>query len=76
MSKKQQQILSVLREQKAAMTKSELLEHFGTWYHHNAAKHLGDVLGRMVEVGLIYRPKRGYYEVGAEVKETNQLNLF
>lgn len=76
MSSKQQQILSVLRRKGEAMTKQELLEHFGHWYHHNAQKHLGEVLGRMVGSGLIYRPKRGYYELGVKDKPSNQMSLF
>lgn len=76
MTEKQKAILQILRDHEEPMTKSELLEHFETWYYHNSSKHLGDVLARMVNSGLLHRPKHGYYALGNNGKETNQMTLF
>ena len=76
MSAKQQQILNKIREKGEPMTKQDLLIHFGHWYFRNEAKHLGDVLSRMVNSGLLCRPKRGYYYLGSKPVPPNQMSLF
>lgn len=59
---RQQSILAALdKEQGGTITKKKLLEIFGHWYYHNAAFHLGNVLGRMVKAGILERVKPGVY---------------
>ena len=76
MTVKQTAIVHLLREKKEPIRKSELLDHFGGWYYHNAPKHLGDLLSRMVKSGLLHRPKRGYYALGNNATASNQGTLF
>lgn len=75
-SKKQNEIVSLLRATGRPMTKKELVEAFGHWYYLNQSKHLGELLGRMVNRGLIYRPERGYYALGQTTTSSKQLTLF
>lgn len=59
-------------------TKAEIVNNFKYWYYANASKHIGDVLGRMVNAGMIYRVKKGLYAIGRSVELDNehQLKLF
>lgn len=76
MTEKQRKIINLLRANKEPMSKSELLKHFGHWYYYNASKHLGDILSRMVDNNLLYRPSRGYYALGNNATPSNQMSLF
>jgi len=51
-------------------------------YYYNGAKHVGDVLSRMVNSGLLKRVKPGVFQLGngakkgPETLDENQLSLF
>lgn len=65
------------------ITKRKAVELIGGDYYHNADKHVGDVLSRMVNSGLLKRIKNGVYALGDGIRKTdtepvpeNQLKLF
>lgn len=78
----QKQILKDANERGGIITKKEIVAMYGSHYYHNGAKHLGDILGRMVKNGLLIREKVGVYRVGKGKKAKpatiaeNQQNLF
>jgi predicted transcriptional regulator of viral defense system len=62
-------------------TKAEILENVPFGYYHNGMKHLGDILTRMVQNGLLERVKKGVYRNlrNTKIKETinpSQTDLF
>ena len=80
LSQKQAILLDWFNKKKEA-TKNEIVEAFGDqWYQYNPSKHVGDVLTRMVDKGLLHRPKRGIYKLGPshqhENTNPNQMGLF
>lgn len=74
LSSKQRAILSLFYEHNE-LTKKQIVEEFGHWYYRNEAKHLGDVLTRMVNKRLIHRIKKGVYHIGPQ-KSSEAPNLF
>ena len=70
----QTQILKDANERGGTITKKEIVEMYGRAYWHNGAKHLGDILSRMVKANLLKRVKPGVFEVGRE-RKTNPLLL-
>ncbi len=65
------------------ITKRKAVELIGNTYYTNAAKHVGDVLSRMVKSGLFIRIKPGVFALGDRTKKDkkesipeNQLKLF
>lgn len=79
LTEKQQQILEWTRSN-TQITKRKAVELIGGCYYRNADKHVGDVLSRMVNAGLLKRIKNGVFTLGDRTnKDTtpeNQLNLF
>lgn len=80
----QSQILKDAQERGGTITKKEIVEMYGRCYYHNGAKHLGDILSRMVKSGLLIREKPGIFKVGKGKKNKpaaiwqneNQTKLF
>ena len=78
----QTQILKDANERGGTITKKEIVEMYGGAYWHNGAKHLGDILSRMVKANLLKRVKPGVFEVGTGKKNKpatiaeNQQTLF
>lgn len=78
----QQDILLVFDGREQVLKKSEIMERTGLSYHNNSAKHIGDVLTRMVNNGKLERVKKGQYRiarVGAgnrSNRSKDQLDLF
>lgn len=58
---RQKQILNVFSKDEI-LSKSEIKEKSGISYYCNTDKHLGDVLSRMVNNGLLERVKKGYFK--------------
>jgi len=81
-SPKQKQILAFAIKNENRITKKQAVELIGNTYYHNASKHVGDVLSRMVNSKLLKRIKNGLFEINNEKKQTvkgisnpNQLEL-
>lgn len=78
---KQIQILEFMKSQDGTAKFSEICDRFHNEYYANASHYLSEILKRMVQNGLLVRPKRGWYEIKREIRvfETNdpdQLKLF
>ncbi|MGB5217375.1 MAG: hypothetical protein WBN66_03655 [Smithella sp.] len=69
------------------ITKYFTIKVFSLWYHYNAEKYIGEILGRMVKNGLLARVSPGVFRRGevvgkgpVKIKEAaedkNQMNLF
>jgi hypothetical protein len=76
---KQYEILGFVRSRGQAK-KKEIVEEFDNYYC-NGSKHIGDILTRMVNNGLLERPKKGVYQLRVKPLSTvesdpNQLSLF
>jgi hypothetical protein len=74
--------LNLLGITKSRLRKKQAVDLLGGCYHCNASKHVGDVLSRMVNSGLLKRLKNGHFEVFEKKTETvektinpNQLEL-
>lgn len=61
MTQKQQAIINYLKA--GERQKSQIVNRFSAWYYHNASKYIGEILGRMVEAGMIIRVKKGLYRL-------------
>jgi len=81
----QTQILQDARANGGTITKKQIVESYGRCYFHNGAKHLGEILSRMVNSGLLIREKPGVFTVGTGKKNkpskeaeylANQTTLF
>ena len=79
MTEYQKKIFKYTLENKQ-ITKIKAVELIGNRYYCNASKHVGDVLSRMVNLGLLKRVKNGLFECGNKTNKNhqpeNQLNLF
>ena len=62
-SEKQKAIIARATLQGGHITTAQAIETIGKAYYHNEAKHTGEVLTRMVKVGILARVQRGVYEV-------------
>lgn len=51
--------------QHGRITKSEAVQLVGSTYYCNADKHVGDILSRLVNVGVLIREKPGVFVVGS-----------
>ena len=82
LTEQQRQILKDAQERGGTITKKEIVEMYGRCYFYNGAKHLGDILSRMVKSGLLIREKPGVFKVGKGKKikpatiVENQSSLF
>lgn len=82
LSKKQRTILDFALKNESKITKIQAVDLIGSCYYHNAQKHVGDVLSRMVKSKLLKRVKNGLFEINTDRKQTvkgiiipNQLEL-
>lgn len=80
MSKERQKhILNFVRE-KGEVKRSEIIDRFDYWYHHNSGHYISEILFRMINNGKLTKVKRGVYTLGSGVKpelvNENQTNLF
>jgi len=78
LSEKQKKVLEYARAHDGKITKKEAMDIIDTHYH-NGEKHVGDVLSRMVNAGLLIREKLGHFRIGKgrQVPEPeNQTKLF
>jgi predicted transcriptional regulator of viral defense system len=62
-SEKQKAIIARAQLQGGVISTCQAIETIGKAYYHNEAKHTGEVLGRMVKVGLLARVQRGVYKI-------------
>jgi len=46
--------------------KKQIVNKFKSWHYANSNKHIGDILSRMVNRGLIVRVKKGIYGISKE----------
>lgn len=80
MTPQQKAIIALARD--GRVTKKEVVARYKGWYYTNAAKHIGDMLPRMVKAGMLIREKPGVFLVGKGTKdnpatiENNQIDLF
>ena len=81
-SEKQKAILDFAFKNDSKITKQQAVDLIGSCYYHNAKKHVGDVLSRMVNSQLLKRVKNGEFEINTQRKQTvtgivipNQLEL-
>lgn len=79
-TRKQQKIIEFLMTHET-MTKNDAMGLIDDYYC-NGAKHVGDILSRMVKRGFIERIKPGLFKRGTtktvvrDFKDPNQLDLF
>ena len=78
----QKKILKDAQQRGGKITKKEIVEMYGHEYFYNGAKHLGGILSRMVNAGLLIREKPGIFSIGKGTKSPpatiaeNQQTLF
>jgi predicted transcriptional regulator of viral defense system len=74
---KQRLILAQARLNGGKITKKEAIEVPGVdTYYHNAEKHVGEILSRMVKKNLLIRIKPGHFEMRFKPVDPNQTKLF
>ncbi len=82
MGQKQIEILAWAKSVGGFFTKKECVEHFKGEYYHNAQKHIGDRITRLIHCGLLIRVQPGKYKLskGTKAKPStipdNQQTLF
>lgn len=69
-SHKQKQILDFALKNDNKITKTEAIDLIGFYYYHNAQKHVGEVLCRMVKSKLLNRVKNGSFEINSNKNQT------
>ena len=79
---KQKQIVEFANSNNRQITKKQAVDLIGGCYYCNESKHVGDVLSRMVNSGLLKRLKNGHFQISEKKTETvkniinpNQLEL-
>ena len=70
LSNNQAEILRFVKANGGKATTAQIVEEFSHNYFCNAETHLGAVVRRMVNAGLIVREKRGVYALGNGKKPT------
>jgi len=82
-TKNQRKILKLLDEKGGEFTKADAVALLGNNYYCSADKHVGDILSRMVNGGILERVKNGVFKKatkgaagGGEELLNNQINLF
>lgn len=81
LSDKQKAVITFCLSNGNKITKRDAMGLINTHYH-NGEKHVGEVLSRMVNAGLLIRIKPGLFELGKGTKclpatvVQNQVNLF
>jgi len=61
MTKQQIEIYRLIQELGGVASKAQIVKVLQRGYYHNASKHVGDRLSRMVNSGYLTRPKKGWY---------------
>ena len=71
---KQKEVIAYLLKVDEA-SKKMIYDNVSFGYYHNAMKHLGDLLGRMVKNKTVKRVKVGWYAINSnfKVKQTELL---
>ena len=78
---KRRVILDMARKSET-ITKKQVVKALGYTYYANASKHLGDILSRMVNSGLLHRLKPGIFKLKSftsdkiKTDNPNQQKLF
>ncbi len=81
-NERQQQIIAVFKGDKSlVLSKRAIITRGEIGYFRNTGKHVGDTLTRLINNGLLKRPKRGYYQLGLKNKrpapvDPKQTDLF
>lgn len=75
LSPKQQEIIRVLRDLGGKATKQELYDNCTTNYYANGKFHFGNILTRLVQRGILQRPKKGTYQFKPQI-DKQTLKLF
>lgn len=81
-NERQKEILAVFKGNKElTLSKGEIIARGKIGYYHGVLNHVGQTLTRMINNGLLTRPKRGYYQLGLKNKrpapvDPNQVDLF
>lgn len=68
---KQKELLSFALKNENKISKQQAVELIGYSYYCNAKKHVGDVLSRMVNSGLLTRIRNGHFEINMNKKQTS-----
>ena len=67
---RQAQVLKLFGgDKELVITKRDMIHQYGIRYFHNTQKHLGDVLTRLVNNGMLKRVKIGHYQLGLGIKK-------
>lgn len=82
LSEKQKILIEFAYKNENKINKTQAVELIGNSYYCNENKHVGDILSRMVNSGLLTRIKNGHFEISKTKKQTtngiinpNQLEL-
>jgi len=65
----QSEILSFVKKQGVPVTFRQVVDEFEANYHCNGEQFIGQILGRMVNAGLLQRPRKGGYILGTGKKQ-------
>jgi hypothetical protein len=64
MTDSQEAIIKLCQANGGNLTKKQVVDAFGHWYYANAAFHIGNMISRMVNAGLLIRVKNGVFKLG------------
>ena len=64
----QQKIIALAKSNGGSVTKQQVVEYFGQNYYCGESNHLGAMLSRMVNAGLLVREKKGSFTIGSGKK--------
>lgn len=64
LTEQQRVILQDAQKNGGTITKKQIVKSYGHCYFCNGSKHLGDILSRMVNSGLLIREKPGVFKIG------------
>lgn len=65
----QSEILSFVKKQGVPVTFRQVVDEFEDNYHSNGEQCIGQILGRMVNAGLLQRHRKGVYILGPGKKQ-------
>lgn len=64
MTHQQKAIIAMCQANGGDLTKKQVVEQYGHEYYANGAFHIGNILSRMVNSGMLIRVKRGVFKLG------------
>jgi len=71
---RQKEVLACFKGNKElCLKKQEIIKMAQMYYFHNTDKHVGDVLSRMVNSGLLIRVSKGVFKLGNGNKKKEQI---